>query len=232
MKKLLMLGVSIAVFQLPGSAAPCNAGTLATYIALGSAGCVIGNLLVSDFDYRAEADGGAGKITMDQIGVTPLLAPVGSYALQFAALWSVETGQRQASHIRYQVHSLDKSIQVRQIRLNGSGFQAGLFGNEAVSEAFASAAITGSIEIYLKCTEVCRSETSTDVFSPPSNALVVQDAVKLDSKLGAGLPGMRVGTGAALTAAVSATGASVHGKATKRHTIMAPPSTTMVCPVM
>ncbi len=94
MKKLLLLAVSIALLRVSGSAAPCMTETLANYIALGPTGCVLGNLTVSGFAYKAKAGGGAAEITADQITVTPLLA-VGTFGLQFAAPWGVETGQSQ-----------------------------------------------------------------------------------------------------------------------------------------
>ena len=107
--------------------------TLANYIALGPTGCVLGNLTVSGFAYKAKAGGGAAEITADQITVTPLLAPVGTFGLQFAAPWGVETGQSQGSNITYQVLSPNPSMQVQQVRLDGNGFKAGMFGSVVVN---------------------------------------------------------------------------------------------------
>ena len=184
MKKLLFLTVSVALLRVPGSAAPCVTGTLASYIAMASAGCALGNLTVSGFAYKANAGGGAGEITADQITVTPLLAPVGTAGLQFAAPWSVQAGQEQASGITYQVSSTTTSGEVKEISLDGSGFQAGLLGSVVVQEIVATPAEAASLEVYLKCTEVCRSKTSADAFITASAALVVQDRVTLQSKQG------------------------------------------------
>jgi hypothetical protein len=186
MKKLLLLAVSIALLRVPGSAAPCMTETLANYIALGPTGCVLGNLTVSGFAYKAKAGGGAAEITADQITVTPLLAPVGTFGLQFAAPWGVETGQSQGSNITYQVLSPNPSMQVQQVRLDGNGFKAGMFGSVVVNEALATPAATRGLEVYLKCTEVCRSQTSAELnLTPPAGTLVVADRVTLQSKLGA-----------------------------------------------
>src|ERR1017187_2818359 len=186
MKKLLLLGVSIALLRVPGSAAPCMTGTLASCIAMASAGCVLGNLTVSGFAYHAKAGGGAAEITADQIAVTPLLVPTGTFGLQFAAPWSVETGQSQGSNITYHVLSSNPSIQVEQVRLDGNGFQAGMFGSVVVNEALATPAATRDLQVYLKCTEVCRSQTSAELtMTPPAGALVVADRVTLQSKQGA-----------------------------------------------
>jgi hypothetical protein len=185
-KKLLLLGVSIALLRVPGSAAPCVTGTLASYIAMPSAGCELGNLTFSNFAYQAKAGGGAAEITADQITVTPMVVPVGTFALQFAAPWGVETGQSQGSNITYRVLSSNPSLQVEQVRLDGNGFQAGMFGSVVVNEAWATPAATRGLEVYLKCVEVCRSQTSAELnLTPPPGALVVADRVTLQSKLGA-----------------------------------------------
>jgi hypothetical protein len=186
MKKLLLFSLSIALLRVPGIAAPCATATLASYIALGSAGCVLGNLTVSGFAYQAKAGGGAGEITADQIAVTPLFVPTGTFGLQFAAPWSVETGQNQGSNITYRVLSPSTSVQVQQVRLDGNGFQAGMFGSVVVNEALGTPAATRDLQVYLKCTEVCRSQTSAELnLTPPAGALVVADRVTLQSKQGA-----------------------------------------------
>lgn len=185
MKTLLLLAVSVVLLRVPGLAAPCTTGTLASYIALGSAGCVLGNLTVSGFAYKASASGGAAEITADQITVTPLLPPVGTFGLQFAAAWSVDTGQSQGSHIAYHVLSPATSSQVQQVRLDGNGFRAGMFGSVVVREVLATPATTRELQVYLECTEVCRSKTSAELnLTPPAGALAVADRVTLQSKLG------------------------------------------------
>jgi len=186
MKKLLLLTVSIALLRVPGSAAPCMTGTLASYIAMPTPGCELGNLTVSGFAYKASAGGGAGEITADQITVTPLLVPTGAFGLQFAAAWSVQTGQSQGSNITYHVTSTIATVQVQQVRLDGNGFKAGMFGSVEVNEALATLAATRGLQIYLKCTEVCRSQTSAELnLAPPAGMLVVADKAKLQSKMGA-----------------------------------------------
>lgn len=184
MKTLLLLALSIVLLGIPVSAAPCAPGTLAAYIAMGPAGCELGNLTVADFGYHAKAGGGAAHITADQIAVTPLLAPTGTYGLQFAAPWGVESGQSQGSNISYQVLSASTTIHVQQIRLNGNGFKSGLIGSVVVQENLATASTTSTIEAFLKCDEVCTSDTSAEALVPPSPSLVVLDAATLQSKQG------------------------------------------------
>ncbi len=184
MQKLLFLVLSVTLLNVPGSGAPCSPGSVASYIAMASAGCELGSLRVSHFAYKSGASGGAAKITADQITVTPLLVP-GNYSLQFAAPWSVESGQKQASDITYQVASSNTELPIQEVRLDGTGFKAGLIGSVVVNQAFATPTITHSLEVYLKCTDACRAETSADVpLTPAAGALVVVDRVKLDSGQG------------------------------------------------
>jgi hypothetical protein len=186
MKKLLLLTVSVALFRVAGFAAPCTTGTLATYIAMASSGCVLGDVLVANFTYHAKADGGAALITADQITVTPLLAPTGTFGLQFSAPWSVEALQQQQSSISYNSASSTASVQVQQARLDGNGFQAGTLGRVVVNEALATPATTSDLQVFLTCTEACRSRTSAMVtFTPGASALTISNNVTLQSKGGA-----------------------------------------------
>jgi hypothetical protein len=185
MWKWLLFTAGAVLLQVHGSAAPCMPGTLASYIALGPGGCVLGTLAVSAFGYKAAASGGAAKITADQVNVAPLLAPVGSFALQFSAPWGVESDQDQASHITYHVTSSTTGTQIQQVTLDGNGFTAGLFGNVIVSTALATPTTSFDLQTYLKCDEVCRSKPSEVVtLSSPASALAVVDRVTLNSKIG------------------------------------------------
>ena len=185
MKTLLLLAVSMVVLRVPGSAAPCMSGTLASYLALGSAGCTLGNLQVAGFAYQAKAGGGAPEITADQINVTPVLAPAGSFALQFAAPWSVQAGQSQSSGITYRVLTSTVSRPVQQLRLDGSDFHAGIFSSVVVSETVATPAATNNLQVYLKCMEVCRSQTSATLdLNTGAPMLLVMDRVTLQARQG------------------------------------------------
>jgi hypothetical protein len=185
MKKLLLFTASVALVQVYGSAAPCTTGSLTNYIALGSAGCILGNLRVADFAYHAKASGGAAEITADQITVTPLLPPVGTFGLQFSAPWDVQSGQDQFSGITYHVVASSTALPVQELRLDGNGFEAGLFGSVVVNEAVGTPAATHDLQVYEKCEEVCRSKTSATLdLNPAAPTLVVADGVTLKSALG------------------------------------------------
>ena len=185
MKKLLLFIASVALFQVPGSAATCAPGSLASYIELGSAGCTLGNLQVADFTYHAKASGGAAEITAKEIRVKPLLVPVGSFALQFSAPWDVQSGQDQFSNITYHVVAASTAMPVQEVRLDGNGFKVGLYGSVVVNEALGATAATRDLEVYEKCEEVCRSQTSATLdLTPAASTLVVADRVALESRLG------------------------------------------------
>jgi hypothetical protein len=184
MKKLLLFTASVALFQIHGWAAPCTTGTLASYIALGSTGCLLGNLTVADFAYHAKASGGAPEITAGEITVSPVLPPIGMFALQFAAPWDVSSGQDQFSGISYHVVAPATTMTVQELRLNGNGFEVGMFGSVVVNEAVGSGTLSADLRVYETCDEVCRSKTSATLEVPAAPALFITDSVALESKLG------------------------------------------------
>jgi len=180
----LLLAIA-ALVSLPLSAAPCATGSLASYIALGSTGCTLGNLTVGSFTYQSSSSGGAAAITEDQITVTPLLIPTGTFGLKFTAPWDVQSGQGQVSDVFYRLASASTSSSVQQVTLEGSGFKGGLFTSAVVNEVLATPAVTGSLQIYEDCTEVCKAKTSaTKTLTPSATNLVIFDKVTLTSKMG------------------------------------------------
>lgn len=154
------------------------------YIAMGPAGCTVGDFQLSGFAYTASASGGAREIATDQIGVTPVLAVPGNVGVLFKAPWGVLAGQSQGSNITYQVTSLSGTVQVQQVGLGGFGFRAGMSSSVTVVEDLAAAAGTYSIDVYLTCTDSCTSQTSSDVLIPATSSLVVEDMVTLQSGQG------------------------------------------------
>lgn len=72
MKRLLLLALSLLGAVLASQGATCSSGTLASYIALGSGGCSIGNNTLFDFHVLA---GTAGNTEINPSSVT--ITPVG-----------------------------------------------------------------------------------------------------------------------------------------------------------
>ena len=71
--KLSILAVALVTFVSAASAAPLcvSGGTLASYQALGSGGCMIGNALFSNFTYTGTALGQGAVVANTQITLTP-----------------------------------------------------------------------------------------------------------------------------------------------------------------
>lgn len=84
-KSMLVLGVLVTLLTAPAWSAPCVSGSLASYIALGSTGCSIGDKTFSNF-----SDTSSGNVTPPDataITVTPINST--DIGLAFNALWSV-----------------------------------------------------------------------------------------------------------------------------------------------
>jgi hypothetical protein len=184
MKRLFLLSASFALLRLTGSAAPCTNGSLASYVALGSTGCTLGSLTVSNFVYKANASGGASVVTSDQVNVAPLLAPAGNVALQFSASWGVLTDQSQASKVTYNILAPGFGGQIQQVRLDGNGFVGGMFSSAKVNEVVNTQVLGYDLQVFLDCVEVCRSQTSASRNITGLGILAVSDKVTLQSKMG------------------------------------------------
>jgi hypothetical protein len=190
MKQLIFFAAAIALLRVPGVAAPCATGTLASYMSSAAVGCTLGNLKVSGFTYKASAKGGAAKITPEEITVQPLLPPIGIVGLQFTAPWKADTGQAQGSQINYKVlappSSTPPGTQIKQLTLDGSGFTGGRVTTATVTETAASASVAYALPIYEKCgsATVCQTKTSATATITPTSALAVFDNVALKAKKG------------------------------------------------
>ena len=192
MKQLILLTASTVLLSVSSPAAPCAPGTLASYMVSAAAGCTLGNLTVSGFTYKASATGGAVEITPDQIMVEPLLAPVGSFGLQFSAPWRAVTGQTQGSVITYKVMAQPTTTPpgntIKELMLNGSGFTGGLITSAIVTEGPVTSAAVSPLQVYEKCkgATVCQTKTTAKLeLKKPAAAMVVSDNVALTAKQGA-----------------------------------------------
>jgi hypothetical protein len=102
--KTIVAAACALLFALPSGAQVtrlCVQGTLASYIALGSGGCMFDSVLYHNFSY---ATPGLTGLTAAQIIVTPALLPLANYPFQglnFTAPWSVGAGQGEISVIGY-----------------------------------------------------------------------------------------------------------------------------------
>ena len=75
-------------------AGPCGIGTLASYIALGSAGCTVGSLAFTDFAFSTvSSSGGAVAVTAAGITVTPVIVGAKAGLNYASAGFGVTAGQ-------------------------------------------------------------------------------------------------------------------------------------------
>jgi hypothetical protein len=76
MRRFLLVGAFLVTCPSWASAAPCLAGTLSDYIALGSGGCEVGDATFADF-FSWSVLQSATEILPDDITVTPIAGGVG-----------------------------------------------------------------------------------------------------------------------------------------------------------
>src|ERR1051326_3647234 len=101
-KKILLSVAAGAILQTAAWGAACVTGTIATYEALGSAGCNIGDKTFSDFTFVSSASGGATAPTAAGVTVTPVTIG-GEIGLQFNALWTAGSNQTADTTIGFDV---------------------------------------------------------------------------------------------------------------------------------
>jgi len=127
MKSFVILGGWLALVSsaLAGPLPTCVTGTYASYEAL-SSGCVLGNLLFTNFTDFQSAMSPALFLTPDAITVMPDAFPLDE-GLDFNASWIVIGTGQLASFLSYEVQTLDSSATLNGISLsfNGVGSSGG-----------------------------------------------------------------------------------------------------------
>lgn len=101
MKRILFLGTVLFAATQLSSAATCTSGTLASYLALGSGGCTIGNDVLSNFQ-TLSGQTGATEIATNGVVVTPG-GGTSTPSLTFSTIQSVSTGGLVESIFTYQI---------------------------------------------------------------------------------------------------------------------------------
>jgi hypothetical protein len=181
MKQTLLSLVAIVWASSLGSAAPqCISGPLASYIALGSDGCSIGEATFANFAYGAKASGNAPQIPPDQVKVTPLNV-IFSPQLSFSAKWAATSGQTQDSFIKYTAQVPDSGTSnTGVLRLQLGTSQVGTIGTVSVQER----TDIGELQVLSECTEVCSSNKIDTLELWPLETLQVIDHVSVVSRNG------------------------------------------------
>ncbi len=121
-RKWVLIVTLLAVYASIGLGAPvCTVGTVETYVALGAAGCQIGDKLFYDFNYLGTGSGGATPIPEAGVAVTPIDTPYNP-GFTFNAPWSVGAGQALNSTIGFTVAVLDGGGLIKDISATMMGY--------------------------------------------------------------------------------------------------------------
>lgn len=180
MKSRIILAAACALlYAFPATAQvastpPCVQGTLASYIALGSGGCMFESVLYRDFTYIAASTIDAP----DQILVTPAVLPLANdfQGLNFSALtptiWSVAAGVSKQSVIGFNAvpfppeASPAPSAAALVLDL-GVSHVSGIIGSVNVQEV----ANAATLDVYDRCADACMIKQSESVTISPIQIL-------------------------------------------------------------
>jgi hypothetical protein len=172
--KTILAAACALLFALPATAQAahfCVRGTLASYIALGSGGCMFGSVLYHDFSFTSATANGISAAT---ILVTPSVLPtaVDFQGLNFSPLtstaWSVGAGQSKQFGIGFSAvpfppyaNPLPGSA---PLTLDlGPSHVFGIIGSVTVQEVTNAA----TLEVYDRCADACiLKQTDTVTISP------------------------------------------------------------------
>ncbi len=196
---LLFSACSVVISMFTLAAAPCTPGTLASYIALDSTGCTVGNDTFYNFQLVNDgATGGASLVTAADItveGMGPSGTPGASASNTFlssdigvdfdTALWGVTAGQSQDDDI-----SFDVSVGTSAVNITDAGVDqiSSVTGNGT-----ASVGEKGCSGIVFPCTQtwgVATNDTSfiaDTIFSATGTLSVEKDIALVGGTGTAGL---------------------------------------------
>jgi hypothetical protein len=118
-KRISFLALALLAVAQVSSAATCTSGTLASYLALGSGGCTIGNDVLSNFQ-TLSGQTGATEIATNAVFVTPG-GGTSTPSLTFSTSQTVSTGYLVESIFTYQLSG--SSITSASLALSNSSEQ-------------------------------------------------------------------------------------------------------------
>jgi hypothetical protein len=161
----------------------CKTGSLASYIALGSGGCMFDSALYRNFTYTAAATNG---VTAKDITITPILLPTSTLfpGLNFSANWSVAAGKSEQSVIGYNVVPFPPEASpvptggVLTLDL-GQSQVLGIIGSVTVKETTSATSTTDLLEVYEICADACTLKRTDSVAVTPIAPLQTTIVVSL-----------------------------------------------------
>ncbi|MGA2650094.1 MAG: hypothetical protein ABSF28_06215 [Terracidiphilus sp.] len=185
MKSKILLLAAIALLSAPSTFAQefvqCQRGTLASYIALGSGGCMFNSALYRDFTYTVAT---TNAVSANDIIVDPVSAPTTSnefLGLNFLALttpWSAGVDTSSVSVIGYNTVPFPpaEGPAVSGVGLTldlGTATIGGIIGGATVTEQVTTAGVasTTDLEVYDICADGCSQRRTESVTLSPASTL-------------------------------------------------------------
>ncbi|MGA2276246.1 MAG: hypothetical protein ABSG00_01480 [Terracidiphilus sp.] len=182
--RIILAAACSLLFALPSTAqiivgAPlCVSGTLASYIALGSEGCMFGSVLYHDFTFAAAT---ANGIDPANILVTPAVLPTASYSqgLNFSPLessaangWSVAAGKVKQFTIGFAAVPYPPPLTILPASAEltlalGTAHVSGIIGSVNVQEVTQAA----TLDVYDRCADACTEKLRDTVTIMPAQIL-------------------------------------------------------------
>jgi hypothetical protein len=170
---------------------PCQKGTLASYIALGSGGCMFGSALYRDFTYTAAT---TNPVSANDIIVDPVSVPITSNefpGFNFSAPWTAGVDITSVSVIGYNTVPFppEGSPAVSGVDLTldlGTATVGGIIGSVTVKEQVTTAGVasTTNLEVYDTCADACSLRRTDSVTLSPASTLQTTLTISLSGGTG------------------------------------------------
>jgi len=197
-KSKILLVAAIALLSAPSTFAqefvPCQKGTLASYIALGSGGCMFNSALYRNFTYTAAT---TNPVSANQIIVTPVSVPITSnqfLGLNFSAPtnpWSAAVDTTSVSVIGYNTVPFPPEAGPAVLGVDltldlGTATIGGIIGGVTVKEQVTTAGIatTTNLDVYDTCADGCFLRRTDSVTLTPASTLQTTLTISLSGGTG------------------------------------------------
>ncbi len=206
MKKFPIIGAVLAVasaawaIPVPPPACSTTTQTLASYVALGTNGCEIGDKVFSNFEYSGSNQNaltiGAASINVDTLGFTTGMDPAelgnANIGLQFSAGWSVSNGAEQDSLITFTVTVIngagmaitDAAVAQTSSGASGSGSSASVTEGGCANTTQNPNCTPGVWSVLTFQNGSGGTQTSQDVMIAPSGSINVSKDITVTALTG------------------------------------------------
>ncbi len=179
-KAVFAMAMLLSLPLIASAAAPlCVEGTFASYIALSSTGCTVGNATFANFSLAPVSSIG---IPASKIIVIPPMPIVPSPSLSFSAPWQAAAGATQQSIIGYTVSfaplppASGPASGLQKLVL-GTAKISGIIGSVEVDETLTAGTLSALLSVYEKCDDACTIKSTDQVTWSPATTLMITDTV-------------------------------------------------------